>query len=141
MNSKRGIPVDPDGWVRDARMAKAINGYFTVAGKGVPNNPDNFESQRPAEQEWVIPYRDARRQAMGEGAALVPPTDSAAWMMADDPLPGADALPWAQQPMNAPLAQATESYSMGSPMPPPPLGTNFSVGARRDTPNPAKSKG
>jgi hypothetical protein len=139
MNSKGGIPVDPDGWVRDARMAKAINGYFTVAGKGVPNNPLNHESQRPGDQQWVIPYGDARRQAMGEGAALVPPTDPAAWMMADDPLPGADVLPYSPQPPNIALEQATRSYSTTAATPAP-LGTNFSVGSTgRDTPKPGNA--
>ena len=143
MNPKGGIPVDPDGWVRDARMAKAINGYFTVAGKGVPNNPLNFESQRPGYQQSVIPYGDGRLERKGEGAALVPPTDPAAWMMADDPLPGASILPYSPQPPNIALEQATRSYATGGPMQAQaqPRGTNFSVGSTgRDTPPPSKAK-
>ena len=140
MNSKGGIPVDPDGWVRDARMAKAINGYFTVAGKGVPNNPLNFESQEPGYQQSVIPYGDGRLERKGEGAALVPPTDTAALMMAGDPLPGADVPPYSRQPRNIALEEATRSYATGSQMPPQ-RGTNFSVGSTgRDTPPPSKAK-
>lgn len=150
-----GIPIDGEGRVVDRGTEALIANMFRPAeAEMVPLNPQNYESFRgvPSRyaygsgislnlQERTTPYGDVRFVERPQEPTLQPLTPPSARIMARDPLPGADALPWAQQPMNAPLAQATESYAMGSPMPPPPLGTSFSVGSTgRDTPPPGKAK-
>ena len=144
-----------------ARSADPQQGKLIAAGMGpsiglFPNDPRSAMSYGnpapsptpydPISYGRVVarsPYGDHVMEFAPQGSVIVEPTPAANRIVAPDPLPGSDRPPWAQQPENTPLNQATESYAMGSPVPmaPQQLGTNFSVyGSGRDTPPPGKAK-